>query len=122
MLDYLQSEYNVFPPENLTPHIILTKWNITDADGNLTIKFRAHNFGKKTYNATLMMELMPKPAIINLEGDATGTQNWEIKLPDKQVINIGEYRVPSMREIEREVSVPLNGTKVKNLQMRMVSE
>lgn len=37
MLDYLESEYNVFPPENLTPHITLTKWNITRVNDSLRI-------------------------------------------------------------------------------------
>ncbi|KCZ72048.1 hypothetical protein ANME2D_01449 [Candidatus Methanoperedens nitroreducens] len=124
MLHVLEEDYYVFPPENLTPRIILTKWSITRAGDNLTIKFRAHNFGKETYNATLMMDIIPKIDIEGFDGKtfrAEDAQNWEIKVPDKKVIEIGRYTVPSMKEIEGEVVVPLDGMKVKNMKMKMMS-
>ncbi len=135
MLDYLESEYNVFPPENLTPHITLTKWNITRVNDSLKIKFYAHNFGKQTYNATLMLDLTPRINIPDIDGsveriNTEGVQfklmeenfNSEIKIPEKQSIEIGSYTVPRMRGFEGEVEVPLNGMKIKGLEMRMISD
>lgn len=120
-------EYNyVFPPENLTPHVILTKWNITNANDNLTIKFHAYNYGKKTYNATLMMDLTPQVNIVRLDGmsdiKAGGNQSWEIKLSERQVTEVGNYTVPSLKGVEGEAVIPLNNMKIKDLQMMMVSE
>ena len=120
-------EYNyVFPPENLTPHVILTKWNITNANNNLTIKFHAYNYGRKTYNATLTMDLTPQVNIVRLDGiadvNAGGNQNWEIKLSEKQITEIGNYTVPSLKGVEGEAVIPLNNMKIKDLQMMMVSE
>lgn len=123
MLEVLEDNYDVFPPENLTPRVVLTKWNITQVDGNITIKFRFHNFAKKTYNATLRVDLVPPVNIISLEGksDAGGTPNWEIQLPEKKSIEVGRYTVPSMRDLENEVVVPLNGTRVNNMQIKLIS-
>ncbi len=141
-LEYLEEEYGVFPPDNLTPHIILTKWNITKVNGNLTIKFRAQNFGKKTYNSTLKLYLTPKINIIGLDGNniekvqARGNRlelnaedkvtvedylNGEIKIPENQTIEIGKYTIPRMKGTEQEVAVPLNGSEIKNLKLIMIS-
>lgn len=120
-------EYNyVFPPENLTPHIVLTKWNITNSNDNLTVKFYAYNYGRKTYNATLAMNLVPQVNIVRLDGmadiNAGGNQNWEIKIPERHVTEIGNYTIPSLKGIEGEAVLPLNNMKLKELQMMMVSE
>lgn len=126
MLQVLEEKDDVFPPENKTPHITLTKWNITTDNNNLIIKFRAYNYGRKTYNATLTVDLSPQVDIVRLDGNSniktTGTSNWEIKLSDKQSIELGRYTIPSTKAIEREVVLPLNNTKIKDLQMKMISE
>lgn len=123
MLEVLEDYYGVFPPENLTPRVILTKWNITQGNGNITIKFRGHNFGKKTYNATLIVDLASAVNVVNLEGKSGSGEipNWDIKLPERKSIEIGRYTVPSMRDIEKEVVIPLNGTKVNNIQMKLIN-
>lgn len=104
-LQALQENYDVFPSENLTLHVILTKWNMTRTDdNNLSIKFRAYNFGKKTYNATIVMDLVSKVDIVSLEGssvNADNTQNWQIKMPSKRNIELGTYTVQSMKEIDK---------------------
>lgn len=125
MLEVLEEQYYVFPPENLTPHVILTKWNITRNGENLTVKFKAHNFGRKMYNATLIMDFIPKISIVSLDGKSEPRVdeklNWEIKAPERRSVVIGRYAVPSMRDIDKEVTVSLNGTNVKNLEMKMIS-
>ncbi|MCX9012488.1 MAG: hypothetical protein OIN66_15395, partial [Candidatus Methanoperedens sp.] len=125
MLQILEEQYYVFPPENLTLHVILTKWNITRSGENLTVKFKAHNFGRKMYNATLIMDLIPKISIVSLDGKSEPKVdeklNWEIKTLEKRSVVIGRYAVPSMKDIDKEVTVSLNGTNVKNLEMKMIS-
>ncbi len=122
MLEVLEDNYDVYPPENLTPHVILTKWNITQADGKITIKFNGHNFGKKTYNATLIVDLISAANVVSLEGkDSGGVPNWDIKLPEKKSIEVGSYTVHSAKDLEHEVVLPLNGTQVNNIQMKLVS-
>ncbi len=125
-LQVLEEYYDVFPSDNLSLRVTLTKWNITKTDdNNLSIKFHAYNFGKKTYNATVMVDLVPKVDIVKFEGAdvrAEDTQHWEIKLPSKQSIDLGKYTVQSMKEIENEVKVPLKDIKVKNIEMKVVSE
>lgn len=120
-------EYNyVFPPENVTPHIVMTKWNITNANDSLRIKFHAYNYGRKTYNATLVMDLTPQVNMVRLDGiddiRAGGNQSWEIKVSDRQITQVGNYTVPSLKGVEGEAVLPLNDMKIKNLQMMMVSE
>lgn len=125
-LQILQENYDVFPSENLTLHVTLTRWNITRTDdNNLSIKFRAFNFGKKTYNATIVMDLVSKVDIVNLEGssvNADNTQDWQIKMPSKQKIELGTYTVQSMKEINNVVKVPLGDMKLNNIEMKVVSE
>lgn len=125
-LQILQEDYDVYPSENLTLHVTLTRWNITKTDdNNLSIKFRAFNFGKKTYNATIVMDLVSKVDIVNLEGssiNADNTQDWQIKMPSKQKIELGTYTVQSMKEINNVVKVPLGDMKLNNIEMKVVSE
>ncbi|SNQ62140.1 hypothetical protein [Candidatus Methanoperedens nitratireducens] len=125
-LQALQENYDVFPSENLTLHVILTKWNMTRTDdNNLSIKFRAYNFGKKTYNATIVMDLVSKVDIVSLEGssvNADNTQNWQIKMPSKRNIELGTYTVQSMKEIDKVVKVPLEDIKVNSIEMKVMSE
>lgn len=134
-LNIIEENYYVFPPENVTPHIVLTDWNITGTNGNLTIKFRAQNFGRQAYNATLVLDLTQKINITNIDGIAEKVQMnggvmefraaddlGEIKIPEEQVIELGRYTIGSTRAIEKVVEVPVDGTKIKNLAMRMISE
>ena len=123
MLEVLEDNYDVFPPENLTPRVILTKWNITRSDGNVTIKFRGHNYGKRASNATLIVDLVSAANVVNLEGnsDSRGTPNWDIKLPERKSIEVGRYTVPSMKDLENEIVLPLNGTQVNNIQMKLIN-
>lgn len=135
MLNTIEENYYVFPPENLTPHVILTNWNITSVDGNLTIKFRAQNFGMQTYNATLILDLTPKINITNIDGIAEKIQMnggvmefradenlGEIKLPEEQSIVLGRYTIGSTRAVEKVVEVPIERMTIKNLAMRMISD
>lgn len=135
MLNTIEEDYYVFPPENVTPHIVLTDWNITSANGSLTIKFRAQNFGRQAYNATLVLDLTPKINITNIDGIAEKVQMnggvmefradddlGEIKIPEEQVIELGRYTIGSTRAVEKVVEVPVDGMKIKNLAMRMISE
>ncbi len=123
MLEVLEDNYNVFPPENLTPRVVLTKWNITRSDNNITIKFRGHNFGKKAYNATLIVDLISAANVVNLEGksDSGGVPNWDIKPAGRKSIEVGRYTVSSMKDLEHEVVLPLNDTRVDNIQMKLIS-
>ena len=134
MLQNLEWNYNVFPPENLTPHVMLVKWNVTKVNGNLTLKFLAHNFGRQKYNATLMLDFTPainitafdaSDEIVKVNGKGVELRSinldGEIKVPEKQTIEVGRYTVPSMYDLEKEVVVPLNGIKVSKLEMRMIS-
>lgn len=123
MLEVLEDNYGVYPPENLTPRVVLKKWNITQADGKMTIKFSGHNYGKKTYNATLIVDLISNANVVNLEGknDPGGVPNWDIKPSERKSINIGSYTVHSSKDLEHEVVLPLNGTQVNNIQMKLVS-
>jgi hypothetical protein len=136
MLNYLEADYSVFPPDNITPHVVITKLNMTRSEGNLIIKFKLHNFGKQMYNASLIAEMTPKINITNLDGDAQTVQlkgdntvefkaeddkNLDIKIPQKQTAEIGKYAVHSMRGLESEVQVPLN-TNLKNLVIKIESD
>jgi hypothetical protein len=122
MLEVLEDNYGVYPTENLTPRVILKKWNITQADGKITIKFSGHNYGKRTYNATLIVDLISAANVVNLEGkDSGGAPNWDIKLPVRKSIEVGSYTVHSSKDLEQEVVLPLNGTQVNNIQMKLVS-
>ena len=130
MLEYLEEYYDVFPPENSTPHVILTKWNLTQDNGSLKLKFTAHNFGKKQYNATLKVDLTQRPRIIDIDGDSEDMQEKEViefkaenyDAEDRNIIDIGKYNIHSMKDIENEVIIPINDMKVKNLKLKMVSE
>lgn len=135
MLNVLEEDYDVFPPENLTPHVTLTNWNITGVGSNLTIKFRAQNFGMQTYNATLILDLTPKINIINIDGIAEKIQMnggvmefraddnlAEIKLPEEQSIELGRYTIGSTRAVEKVVEVPIERMRIKNLALRMISD
>ncbi len=144
MLQALEGD-DVFPPENLTPHVILTKWKIINDNGSLKVKFRALNFGKKTYNATLNMYLTQKMNInldgnaedqikikgnrieLNAEDDLNGEvkinkMNGDIRIPEKKTVEIGKYTVPSTKMAEQEIEVPLTGLNVTSLQLQLVSE
>ncbi|VVB90124.1 Uncharacterised protein [uncultured archaeon] len=125
-LQILQEDYDVYPSENLTLHVTLTKWNMTRTDdNNLSIKFRVYNFGKKTYNATIVMNIVSKADIVNLEGssvNADNTQNWQIKMPSKRNVELGTYTVQPMKEIDNVVKVPLEDMKVNNIEMKVMSE
>ncbi len=119
-LQALQEGYDVFPSENLTLHVTLTKWNITRTDdNNLSIKFRAYNFGKKTYNATIAMNLVSRVDVVGLEGN---TQDWQIKMPSKRKIELGTYTVQPMKEINNVVEVPIEDIKLNKVEMKVVSE
>lgn len=144
MLQVLEED-NVYPPENFTPHVVLTKWNITNNNGSLKVKFRALNFGRKTYNATLKMYLTQKMNI-NLDGNAEdqikirgnkielsaeddlngevkiNKMNGDIRIPEKKTIEIGNYTVHSTKMAEQEIEVPLTGMNVKSVQLQLVSE
>jgi hypothetical protein len=123
MLEVLEDNYGVYPPENLTPRVILKKWNITQADGKITIKFSGHNYGKRAYNATLIVDLISTANVVNLEGQggSGGVPNWDIKLPERKSIKVGSYTVHSSKDLEQEVVLPLNGTQANNIQMKLVS-
>ncbi len=125
-LQILQEDYDVFPSENLTLHVTLTRWNITRTDdNNLSIKFRAYNFGKKTYNATIVMDLVSKVDIVSLEGssvNADNTEDWQIKMPSKRKIELGTYTVQPMKEINNVVKVPIEDMKLNKVEMKVVSE
>jgi hypothetical protein len=123
MLEVLEDNYGVYPPENLTPRVILKKWNITQADGKITIKFSGHNYGKRTYNATLIVDLISAANVVSLEGKSGsgGVPNWDIKLPERKSIEVGSYTVHSSKDLEHEVVLPLNGTQVNDIQMKLVS-
>ncbi len=131
MLQYLEEYYDVFPSENNTPHVVLTKWNLTQNNGSLKLKFTAHNFGKKPYNSTLKVDLTPMPRIIDIDGNSEDMQTREViefkaenydSADDKNIIEIGKYNIYSMRDIEKEVIIPINDLKVKNLKLKMVSD
>lgn len=131
MLQYLEEYYDVFPPENRTPHIVLTKWNLTQNNGSIKLKFTAYNFGKKRYNATLKADLIPRPTIIDIDGnseDMQGREVIEFKAGDyngadnSQIVELGNYSVYSLKSIENEVTIPVNDIKIKNLRLRMVSD
>lgn len=129
MLQVIGEEYDVFPPENLTPHVTLTKWNISNNNGDLIIEYEAVNFGKKTYNATVMLELTPRINITgvydnNLEKmDAIQLKdNFEIKIPEKKIIDIGNHRLGSFKKLKKIVEIPLNEMELKSLNMKVISE
>ena len=128
MLEVLEED-DVFPPENITPHVTMTKLNITRSGDNLTIKFDAHNYGKQIYNATLMLDIIPK---VNITGGNTKKSDdlIDLKAPgtvrlnqtDTKNIELGKYTVPGMKGIKEEVVVPLNGTDIKGLEISMISQ
>jgi hypothetical protein len=135
MLDYLESDYGVFPPENITPHIVITKLNITRNEGNLIIKYKLHNFGKLTYNATIKAEMTSRINVTNLDGEAQIVQlngnnmvefkaedekNPSIKIPGKQTTEIGKHTISKMRGFDGEAVLPLN-TDLKNLAIIIVN-
>jgi hypothetical protein len=133
MLQVLEDE-DVFPPEKIMPHITMTKWNITRSGDNLTIKFVAHNYGKQVYNATLMLDLIPRVNITGINGNSKTFQSNDVidfKAPDRTVwfngtetrsIELGKYTVSGMKEIKEEIAVPLNGIDIKGLEMSLISE
>ncbi len=133
MLQVLEEE-DIFPPDNVMPHVTMTKLNITRSGDNLTIKFNAHNYGKQIYNATLMLDLIPRVNITGTDGNTKKIQSGDmidLKAPDgivrfnqmdTQNIELGKYTVPGMKGIVEEVVVPLNGTDIKGLEISMISE
>jgi hypothetical protein len=137
MLQYLAEDYGVFPSVNLTPHVTLTKWNITRENSSLIIKFRAQNFGRKGYNATLMLDVTPKNKnILDVDGNARKVMaigdviefkaendvNIKTSVPDTKTIEVDKYTVPSLRGIERTVVIPMKDMNLKSLEILMVSE
>ncbi len=133
MLQVLEEE-DVFPPENVMPHITMTKLNITRSGDNLTINFVAHNYGKQIYNATLMLDLIPRVNITGINGNSKTFQSGDVidlKAPDRTVrfngtdmrnIELGRYTVPGMKDIVTEVAVPLKGIDIKGLEINMISD
>jgi len=138
LLQYLEEYYDVFPSDDRTPHVTLTKWNITQKDDNLVLKFDAYNFGKEAYNATLSLSMMPtNKKIIDLDGgdgnikitaDNVVHLNFE-DIPTEQqgqdnarTIQVGSYRVSKQKGLEEEVIIPLNGLKIKNVELLLSSE
>ena len=125
-LQALEENYDVYPSENLTLHVTLTKWDMTRTDdNNLSIKYRIYNFGRKTYNATIVMNIASKFDIVNLEGssvNADNTQDWQIKMPSKRDVELGAYTIQPMKEINNVVKVPLGDMKLNNIEMKVVSE
>ncbi len=131
MLQYLEEYYDVFPPENKTPHVVVTKWNLTQNNGSIKLKFTAYNFGKQRYNATLKVDLKSKPKVINIDGDSEDIQGLDViefkagdykGAEDNQIIELGNYSIHSQRSIEKEVTIPVNDTKIKNLRLKVVSD
>lgn len=136
MLNYLEWDYGVFPPDNITPHVVITKLNITRNEGNLIVKYKLHNFGKQKYNASIIAEMTPKINVTNLDGDAQTVQiiggkavefraeddkNLDISIPQKESIELGSHSVDRLRGLEGEAKIPLN-SELKNLVIRIVSE
>lgn len=133
MLQVLEND-DIFPPEEIMPHVTMTKWNITKSNDNLIISFVAHNYGKQIYNATLMLDLIPRMNITGINGNSKTFQSDDVidfKAPDRTVrfngterqsIELGKYTVPGMKEIKEEIAVPLNGTDIKGLEMSLISE
>ncbi len=67
-------------------------------------------------------DLISAANVVNLEGkDSGGVPNWDIKLPVRKSIEVGSYTVHSSKDLEQEVVLPLNGTKVNDIQMKLVS-
>jgi len=131
MLQYLEEYYDVFPPENKTPHVVVTKWNLTQNNGSIKLKFTAYNFGKKPYNATLKVDLKSKPKVINIDGDSEGIQRLDViefkagdynAAEDNQIVDLGNYSIHSLRSIEKEVTIPVNDAKIKNLRLKVMSD
>ncbi len=133
MLQVLEDD-DIFPPEEIMPHITMTKLNITRSGGNLTINFVAHNYGKQVYNATLMLDLIPRVNITGTGGNTKTIQSGDmidLKAPDRTVrfnqtdmqnIELGRYTVPGMKGIVKEVVVPLKGIDIKGLEISMISD
>lgn len=129
MLQVLEDE-GTFPPENFTPHVTMTKLNVTRSGDNLTIKFDAHNYGKQIYNATLMLDIIPRVNTTGTDGNTKKIQSGDmidLKAPDgnqtdTQNLELGKYTVPAMKGIMKEVVVPLNGTDIKGLEISMISQ
>ncbi len=133
MLQVLEDE-DIFPPENFTPHVTMTKLNITRSGDNLSIKFVAHNYGKQVYNATLMLDMIPRVNITSINGNSKTFQSGDVidfKAPDRTArfngtetrsIELGKYTVSGMKEIKEEIAVPLNGIDIKSLEMSLISE
>ncbi len=131
MLQYLEEYYDVFPPENRTPHVVLTKWNLTQNNGSIKLKFTAYNFGKKPYNATLKVDLRSRPKIIDIDGNSEDIQPRDViefkagdynGADDSQIVEIGNYSIYSLKSINKEVTIPINDMKLKNLRLKMVSD
>lgn len=138
LLQNLEENHNVFPPDDKIPHVTLTKWNITQKDDNLVLKFNAYNFGKEAYNATLSLSMMPtNKKIIDLDGDGAGNikvtadnvvhlefedMPAEQNQDNARTIQVGSYRVPKQKGLEGEVTIPLNGLKIKNVELLLSSE
>ena len=136
LLQYLEEYYDVYPPENKTPHVTLTKWNITQDNEKMLLEFEAFNFGKKAYNATLNLQIVPtSKAIIDLDGgsdkikvsaDNVVNLNFE-NYPSEQgqdtkTIKVGDYRVLSLKGLKQRVEIPIDGAKVNNVKMSLISE
>ena len=135
LLQYLEDYYDVYPAANLTPHVTMTKWNITQSDGNLKLKFQAYNFGKMAYNATLHLNLDPKNSknkIIDLDGNADikitnnvvhlDFEDSPVEGVEDNTISVGSYTVMSGKGLEEVIEIPLNGKKVTNIEMTLKSE
>ncbi len=61
------------------------------------------------------------PTTVEGKSDSGGTPNWDIKLPERKSIEVGRYTVPSMKDLENEIVLPLNGTQVNNIQMKVIN-
>ncbi len=132
MLEVLQGDYDIYPPDNLNLHVVLTKWNITKKDDNMVVKFRVHNFGKKQYNATLFLGMTPRINTISLDKNYETVQvkgnvaelnvEDEIKIPESKTVQLGNFTIPRTKGEEKEIEVPLKGLDIKKIQLKIVSE
>jgi hypothetical protein len=138
LLQYLEEYYDVYPAKNLTPHVTMTKWNVSQENGKLKLKFQAYNFGKEAYNATLHLNLIQNNKnnnnkIINLDSNAktSVTTDHVVHMDfedtaaagvDENTINVGSYRVTRQKGLEEVYEIPLNGKNVTDLQIILRSD
>jgi len=121
MLGVLEEE-DVYPPENLTPGIVLTEYEIKKNSDNITIKFRARNFAREKRNATLVAILYPK---INLEGIEEKPATEDLRLeegpPEEKTIELDKFILGRGKGLEKTLEVPLNGFDISRIRLRMIT-